>query len=128
MVDKAAKKAIKQKKVKKKNRKSIEININHISPFFNLFFLKMMIKALFIKKLYIEWKDNWYRKTEYYIFYKIVLIPLRKILHLIDKLSKSISLLMIQIKIGKIDLKKFFYEQNIPILNNIEYVYKKKKE
>lgn len=128
MVDKAAKKAIKQKKVKKKNGKSIEININHISPFFNLLFLKMIIKALFIEKLYIEQKDNWCKKTEYYIFYKIILIPLRKILHLIDKLSKLISLLMIQIKIGKIDLKKFFYEQNIPILNNIEYIYKKKKE
>lgn len=95
MVDKAAKKAIKQKKVKKKNGKSIKININHISPFFNLLFLKMIIKALFIEKLYIEWKDDWCRKTKYYIFYKIVLILLRKIFYLIDKLSKSVNLLMI---------------------------------
>ncbi len=114
MADKAAKEATGWRKIKRRNGKSVEINTNHTSISPNLPFLRAAIKASLAEKLYAEWKDDWHREAKGRTSYKIVPIPSRKVLHLQDKLPKWVSLLMVQMKTGKIGLKKFLYEGNVP--------------
>ena len=128
MADKAAKKAIGRRKIKKKNGKSVEINTNHTSPFPNLSFLKTAVKTTFAENLYAEQEDDWRKETKDCTFYKIAPTSSKKVLYLHDKLSKQVSSLMIQIKTGKIGLKKFLYERNVFSIEDTECACREGKE
>ena len=120
LADCAAKEATGWRKVKKRNGKSIEIDTSHTSPSPSLPFLRSAVKASLKKKLYAEWEGDWHKETRGRTLYKIMPKPSRKVLHLHDKLPKWTSSLMIQMKTGKIGLRKFLYERNVPDIEDTE--------
>ena len=118
MADKAAKEATVWRKVKTRNRKSVEINTNHTSTSSNLLFLKAAVKASLAEKLYAEWEDDWHREARSRTPYKIVPTSLRKVIHLQDKLPKLVSLLMVQMRTRRMNLKKILDERNVPSIED----------
>lgn len=128
IADYAVKETTSQKKVIKRNRKSIEINISHTLPFSHLLSLRSAIKASLKEKLYTECEGNWNKENKSQILYKITAKLLQKVLHLYKKLSKQTSLLMVQMRMGKIGLKMFLYEQNVQNIVDAEYVCGEKEE
>lgn len=118
IADQAAKEATGWRGVKRRNGKSVEINTNHTSTSPNLPFLRTAVKAFLAEKLYAEWEDDWHREARGRTLYKIVPTPSRKLLHLHDKLPKWVSSWMVQLRTGKIGLKKFLYERNVPSIED----------
>lgn len=123
-----AEKAIEQKKIKKQNKKSIEIDTSHTLSFCHLIFLRSVIKTNLKKKLFAGQEDDQHKKIRGRTFYKIGSQPSRKVLYLYNKLFKQISLLIVQIKTGKIHLKKFLYQQNIPDIEDTKCICRKRKK
>ena len=78
------------------------------------------MKTSLVERLYAEWEDDWHKETRGRTLYRIAPKPSRKVLHLHDKLPKWISSLMVQMRTGKIGLKKFLYERNIPDIDDTE--------
>ena len=120
MADKAAKEATGWRKVKKRNGKSAEINTNHTSSSLNLPYLRTAVKTSLTEKLYAEWGDDWHREVRRRTLYKIAPTLSKNVLHLYDKSPKWVSSLMVQMRTGKIGLKKFLYERNVPGIEDTE--------
>lgn len=120
LADRAAKEATEWRKVKKRNGKSIEIDTSHTSSSPHLPLLRSAVKTYLKEKLFAEWEDDWHKKTRGHTLYKIAPQPSRKVLHLHDKLPKWISSLMVQMRTGKIGLRKFLYERNVPDIEDTE--------
>ena len=118
--DSAAKEAKGWRKVKRRNGKLIEIDTSHTSPSPNLPYLRSAVKASLTEKLHAEWEDDWHKETKGRTLYKIAPKPSRKVLHLHNKLPKWTSSLMVQMRTGKIGLRKFLYERNVPDISNTE--------
>ena len=70
-----------------------------------------------------KWKDNWHKEARGHTFYKIALQPSRKVFYLHDKLLKYISLVIVQMRTGKIGLRKFLYKGNVPDIKNTKCAY-----
>ncbi len=121
LADRAAKEATGWRKVKKKNGKSIEIDTSYTSSSTHLPFLRSAVKTYLKKKLFAELKDDWHKETRGRILYKIASQSSKKVFHLHDKLPKWISSLMVQMRTGKISLRKFLYERNVPNIEDTEY-------
>ena len=114
LADRAAKEATGWRKVKRRNGKSIEIDTSHTSPSPNLPHLRSAVRVSLAEKLFAEWEDDWHKETRGRTLFKIAPKPSRKVLHLHDKLPEWISSLMVQMRTGKIGLRKFLYERNVP--------------
>ena len=83
----------------------------------NLPFLRTAVKASLAEKLYAEWEDDWRREVRGRTLYKIAPTPSRQVLHLHEKMPKWVSSLM---RTGKIGLKSFLYERNVPSIEDTE--------
>lgn len=120
LADRAAKEATGWRKVMRRKGKLIEINISHTSPSPKLPFLRTAVKASLAERLFAKWDDDRHREVWGRTLYKIAPTPSRKVLHLHDKLPKWISSLMVQMRTGKIGLKKILYVRKVPDVDDTE--------
>ena len=114
LADVAAKEATGWRKVKKRNRKLREIDTKHTAPQIPLPFLKSAGKAHLSKLFFEKWEEEWQNETKGRTLFKIAPSPTRKVLHIHDKLPKWVSSLIVQMRTGKIGLRKFLHERNVP--------------
>ena len=110
----AAKEATGWRMVKKRNGKFCEIDTNHTAHQTPLPFLRSAAKAHLTKLLYEKWGEEWRNESRGRALFKIAPSPTRKVLHIHDKLPKWVSSLMVQMRTGKIGLRKFLYERKVP--------------
>ena len=61
-----------------------------------------------------KWEEEWRDETRGRALSKIAPSPTRKVLHIHEKLPKWVSSLMVQIRTGKIGLRRFLHERNVP--------------
>ncbi len=114
LADVATKEATGWRKVKKRNRKLCEIDTNHTAPQIPLPFLKSTGKPHLTKFLFEKWEEEWQNGTKGRELFKIAPSPTRKVLHIHGKLTKWVRLLIVQMRTGKIGLRKFLHERNLP--------------
>ena len=114
LADLAAKEATGWRKVKRRNGKLREIDTNYTAHQTPLPFLRSDAKAHFTKLLYEKWGEEWRHETRGRALFKITPSPTGKVLHIHDKLPKWVSSLMIQMRTGKIGLRRFLYERKEP--------------
>lgn len=77
-------------------------------------FLRSAAKAHFTRLLFEKWGDEWRNETRGRAPFKLTPSPTGKVLHIHDKLPKWVSSLMIQMRTGKIGLRKFLHERKAP--------------
>ena len=114
LADVAAKEATGWRKVKRRNGKLREIDTNHTAPQIPLPFLRSAGKAHLSKLLFEKWEEEWQNEKKGRALFKIAPSPTRKVLHIHGKLPKWVSSLIVQMRTGKIGLRKFLHERNVP--------------
>ena len=76
------------------------------------------VRASAHKIIIKDWERKWVIKTCDYFTYRFTLILTFKIFSLYNKVSKSISFMIIQLQIKKISLRKFLYSKEISDIEN----------
>ncbi len=114
LADLAAKEATGWRKVKKRNGKVREVDNDYTAHQTPLPFLRSAAKAHFTRLLFEKWGDEWRNETRGRAPFKLTPSLTGKVLHIHDKLPKWVSSLMIQMRTGKIGLRKFLHERKAP--------------
>ena len=110
-----AKKATGLRKMRKRNNKVVEVDTKYTAlPAHGTKPLQKCIRTTLAKSALAEWKQEWEIETKGRHLRLLVNAPTRDILEIHKGLDKQLSSLVVQMRTGKIGLRKFLYERRVP--------------
>lgn len=110
-----AKKATGLKKMRKRNNKVVEADTKYTAlPAHGTKPLQKCVRTTLAKSALAEWRREWETETKGRHLRPLVNVPTRDILEIHKGLDKQLSSLVVQMRTGKIVLRKFLYERRVP--------------
>ena len=110
-----AKKATGLRKMRKRNNKVVKVDTKYTAlPAHGTKPLQKCIRTTLVKSALAEWKREWETETKGRHLRLLVNAPTRDILEIHKGLDKQLSSLVVQMRTGKIGLRKFLYERRVP--------------
>ena len=106
-----ATKQVTEWKLKRRDRKKKEMNIDHKAQQTSVQMLKSVVKIVMNKSIKQQWSQEWKNCSKERDLYKITSRFNKTILRLHEKLTKKLSVIAIQLRTTKIDLRAFLYNR-----------------
>ena len=113
--DREAKRATGLRTVRKRNHKIVEVDTPYTAQqAYGAKPLQKCITTCLAQLVAADWKENWKTETKGRHLRQLQGAPTRNVLEIHKGLQKDLSSLIVQMRTGKIGLRKFLYERWVP--------------